>query len=72
MSFSIPEMLPFETGNRMHVCNFHSDRTGSYPSLVEVERSLAICGGAEHEEEVVIDRFAWRKGEQENMKSYSS
>jgi len=56
----------------MHVYSFHSDRTGSYPSSGEVERSLAICGGVEHKEEVVIDRFAWRKGEQENMKSYSS
>jgi hypothetical protein len=56
----------------MHVYSFHSDRTGSYPSLVEVERSLAICGGVEHEEEGMIDRFACRKGEQENMKSYSS
>jgi hypothetical protein len=65
-------MLPFEIGSRMHVYNFHSDRTGSYPSLVEVERSLAFCGDVEHEEEVVIDRVACRKGEQENMKSYSS
>jgi hypothetical protein len=65
-------MLPFEIGSRMHVYSFHSDRTGSYPSLVEVERSLAICGDVEHEEEVVIDRVACRKGEQENMKSYSS
>jgi hypothetical protein len=56
----------------MHVYSFHSDRTDSYPSLVEVERSLAICGDVEHEEEVVIDRVACRKGEQENMKSYSS
>jgi len=71
MSFSIPEMLPFETGNRMHVYSFHSDRTGSYPSLGEAELSLAICEDVEHEE-VVIDRGAWRKGEQENMKSYSS
>jgi len=55
----------------MREYSFHNDQTGSYPSLGEVQRCLAMCGAVEHKEAEGACRIAWRREEQENTKTRS-